>query len=837
MLKITKGLKKKKKGKKSKHKEDDLFDSAELEEYRRQQQEKKKESGEGNQEGETTNAESEEWLKFKALTSGVDDILKKTQGDLDRIKSTSYFQKKPPGPSEPIKEPQPSTTEGKSVKKSKWVGFEEGGAAENDESKDEKQAESEEKDQEQHEEHVEEEEEESEFEDDQDDIFDTSFVDVVASGEVKLAFVPDSPIEALAGPDPFDTSIVDKVIKLDPKEQKRSLVNLGCAVEVLTGKLDKSPCKETASTPRKRPKTQDLLLGSFDEGDLKSVSAVVEPEPKSILDDDPVFEEETSAVLGLPPVTPIAENKPICIVQKQKSVEKNVVFKELVEEFVPGLGLTDEKSSKPEEDDLDDEFAILAAESLSKKPPPPRPQPPSVKPEQGNAEVDEAPFIQGDDPFDTTFASEILPGKFELKLIEKEILEKEIPVTHSSVEEKINLVLQNSETSVRLVHNSVQDPFDNQLEPLSLKHRDLLGGSTTDLTKINQSPIAPKSLSEEPEFEIGDPFDTSIADVFVVPGKTELKVLEKELLEQNQPVFKVDVDNEFDPRAEERWSVNKPPPRPDNLSVGKRSSVPKVVAFDVKYPEEEKDLLAVGQDENIKIGKPLTPYYPSQSAQDIKKSERDVDPFDTSHISNCPGKIELKILEKELVEEKKQLKHSLSDPDFDPRGIENASTQPVNITKTEQPDILSDEVVLETKLHTPVAPKKIFDEPSVLKDEDIDPFDTSIANSLIPGKAEIKILENEFIHSQDTTQVVAGTSILEKLRRDSESFSSLRRLSITEVLELPPEDTSVKPLTPIVPSSSFEQDEDIDPFDTSGIGEILPGKTEIKILESELMLN
>lgn len=93
MHKITKGLKKKKKTKKHK-KEDELFDAAELEKYRREhqqdcergQQEEPDEQGAGS-------AENEEWQRFKALTAGVDNILKRTQGDLDRIKSSSYFQR------------------------------------------------------------------------------------------------------------------------------------------------------------------------------------------------------------------------------------------------------------------------------------------------------------------------------------------------------------------------------------------------------------------------------------------------------------------------------------------------------------------------------------------------------------------------------------------------------------------------------------------------------------------------------------------------------------------------------------------------------------------------
>ena len=91
MHKITKGLKKKKKGKKHK-KEDELFNEAELEKYRREHQQ---DTAEGQQEEQQQpeGTDNEEWKRFKALTAGVDSVLKKTEEDLNRIKSTSYFQR------------------------------------------------------------------------------------------------------------------------------------------------------------------------------------------------------------------------------------------------------------------------------------------------------------------------------------------------------------------------------------------------------------------------------------------------------------------------------------------------------------------------------------------------------------------------------------------------------------------------------------------------------------------------------------------------------------------------------------------------------------------------
>uniref|UniRef100_A0A146L8Y6 Protein stoned-A n=2 Tax=Lygus hesperus TaxID=30085 RepID=A0A146L8Y6_LYGHE len=866
MLKIPKGLKKKKKGKKGKRKDDELFDPeelAELERYKKEKQKKEAEAAEaGTSEGgePAPPEEEEEWKKFKALTSGVDDVLKKTQDELDRIKATSYYQKKPPRPNAPsetdIKHQGPATAASAPVAKpaagKKWVGFEEGASEEPEEEVDstvqvevtgaeggvdpfegEK---------------VEEEEEESEFEDDGDDLFDTSYVDVVASGEVKLAYVPDSP-EKEDDFDPFDTSIVDRVIKVDPaEEKKRKLVSLGCAVEVLTGKLEK-PVEvpaEIVKPQRRRPRPRDLLLGSFDEGPGVVVEDT-EPErvPRSILDDDPVYAEETSEILGLPPVTPLAEVKPVSSPLpksklKESPKDKGIDLKNLLEEFVPSFGtaevndsLVPPVSTRDEVDDLDDEFAALATESLhktSEKPKPPKPPPPQVPPQPATAQAlsDEEDFNLEDDPFDTSFATQVLPGKFELKLIEKEILDENILVLEKDTQSKINDVLKNSELSAKV-------GLSEDETRLQASKKDLLGGSTSDLSQLVQSPIAPKSFEDfDNTFAGDDPFDTSVVDKVVAPGKTELKFLEKELLNTPATVSVVlnDDDDDFDPRAEEKF--DKQPPRPDNLLVsGKKIAAPKVVAFNVS----PADLLAVDQEENSKASKPLTPYYPTAQNTQEEAVNATADPFDTSYVREVsrPGKLELQILEQELASTTQvSLKKSLSDDDFDPRGGEGNSAllnQPVLPIQTLNADIISGDVDAEVKLLTPVVPQKAFGETS---SQVIDPFDTSIASGLIPGKAEIKILETELIYSTPTPLVKPATNITEELLKKNSERSSSRKLSVDYVLEQDSENITVKPLSPVT-AGSFELDDGIDPFDTSAVENILPGKTEIKLLESELL--
>lgn len=847
MLKI-KVLKKKKKGKKGKHKEDDLFDPEELEQYRREHQQKQ-EFGETSEAGEGTSSEKgEEWKKFQALTAGVDDILKKTQGDLDRIKSSSFFQRKPPGPSTTGNETQ-SKPEGKPKN---WAKFEGSVAGEKPEEEQTREKEQEPREAEQPP-VVEETEEEEESEDE--DIFDTSYVDVVASGDVKLAYIPDSPTEEDTGPDPFDTSIVDQVIKVDPK--KKHLVSLGCAVEVLTGRVDKPiPVPEALPKKRKRPKKQDLLLGSFDEVEPSSDQEPIanDPPQKSILDEEPEFVSEEidlsiNLATVLAPPSPQVERKN----SLSASVKEQQLPKSVVEEFdTVGQGNQANTPNVDLTDDLDDEFAALAQESVHKKGV-------DAPINSGNLNTDEIGdgADDGADPFDTTFAANVLPGKFELKLIEEEILSKD----HEFPKPTLPKVLQDI-PSVRLNDSSNEHNFlEEDQTPLSFKHRDLLGGSTTDLSNIGDcpiEPIAPKEGSDDLIYS--DPFDTSVVEELVAPGKTELKFLEKELLEG--VISRIEDDEDFDPRAESPPKSSKPP-RPDQLPVGeKRLSIPKVVAFNINTLQAETDLFAVDQEENSKVSKPLTPYYAKPEEVNNRpscESESHLDPFDTSFVTHAPGKAELKLIESELVVEN-SLKRSLSDPDFDPRQdpktnstsntanhnsvnplpLQPPTTLPLKTTiqlpEKLQPDILCEESVITCKLHTPVVPKKIEDDLDNIIYSD--PFDTSLVNNVLPGKAELKLLESELITSDAGTSLKRSYTDPEFNPRDSPQKEEQPREELKNFIDHT-EDVSIaeKPLTPQSATSkiSFDLGGDVDPFDTSCVENLVPGKTELKLLESELI--
>lgn len=622
MLKIHKGLKKKKKNKKNKHKEEELFNEEELERYRREHQEGK--VAEGENEGQ------EEWQKFKAITAGIDDVLKKTQGDLDRIKTNSFFQRKPTQTelkaaeekliSEKraiLEEEKRIRTEAETLTAAKAEEETAARAPVDDESS-------------------------SEESDNGDDIFDTSYVDVITSGEVKLAYIPESPTKEDEEFDPFDTSIVDKVIQ--PSKKNLRYISLGCAVEVLSGKdVDINPEVFRSSAVRKRPKPVDLLSEGFDNN-TSNVKLINDEPIKTLLDDDPILSTDA---IPLSIVTPI-EIKPQEIKkEKKKTPERDI--SQIIDEFDTPLNLSEIVNTQLhlENDNIDDEFAALAVESLSK-----------------------SPLPEDIDPFDTSFADHVIP------------------------------IVNNLNTQIKQDNQHVNDKiaekeFFQTVRPLSLEHRDLLGGSTTDLSVIGHHPIEPNNTVSD--ITLIDPFDTSIAES-LLPGKGELKLLEKELLEDSKAPCKnitIEEDDDFNPRAEE--SV-----RPIQLNLKeKRVSVPKVT-FAL-----EKDLLTDDHHGELHVTKPLTPYYPQDQ---LNEDSFDIDPFDTSHVTHAPGKVELKLLENELVE------------------IESKCT-----------DILTEDEFIPHVLHTPV-------EPEIAVPEEIDPFDTSFASESVPSRTEIKLLESEFIH-------------------------------------------------------------------------------------------
>ncbi|RZC41292.1 hypothetical protein BDFB_000605 [Asbolus verrucosus] len=817
MHKITKGLKKKKKGKKSKHKEEELFKPEELEAYRREHQEDSSGAAPG---------QNEEWKKFLALTSGVDDILKKTQGDLDRIKSTSFFQRVPP-PSEVKKQEQAAQENSVNKEPDKITREEVEKTPDNADIGIVQVSES-----------------ESDEEED-DDIFDTTYIDAIAAGEVKLAYIPESPTEEASGDDPFDTTIAERAILGPAVERKgKKLVPIGAAVEVLTGRVQIPTCATArpASTRRQILQEQNLLLGSFDDNANSIPTAVQanssEEPQRTLLDDDtpiPLADEPINlnkSLHQIPPV-PTPTGKAVSDPKGNNIVnEFDVIGKDIIA------------------DEDDEDFAILAAESLAKTPVTVNSAPLNAavaapKEENWAAFVEEKPLPSAEngetadldeDPFDTTFAENILPGKAELKIIENEILREENDIDFNPrAEDKLSQII--NKVSIKITDPAGQRESVSSLDRVSAEadlnlikpiHRDLLGGSNTDLSNLSDQPLRPSEQIDDNYIEYCDPFDTSIVETVKLPGHTELKFLEKELLgDINQKKSSLS-DEEFDPRADE--PKERTLSRPDVLNI-----TTKTVSFDL--PSPQNNLLEVGEENTSKVSKPLTPFYvrknsvPEQFIPEDDNSSSD--PFDTSFVNDIgPGKLELKLIESELFDPATERSLNISDQDFDPRDENKVKIEQVVqsikdivnvksklVEEVKQIDLLAVDHQVSVKVLTPAAEKpQDFDEISYT-----DPFDTSIATNILPGKTELKLLETELIHSTNQNLVDANF--------DPRAFDAKR--DSFDLLDNTSDAVSHQPLNP--EKNSFDTNEDIDPFDTSIANNIVPGKTELKLLESELM--
>jgi hypothetical protein len=176
------------------------------------------------------------------------------------------------------------------------------------------------------------------------------------------------------------------------------------------------------------------------------------------------------------------------------------------------------------------------------------------------------------------------------------------------------------------------------------------------------------------------------------------------------------------------------------------------------------------------------------------------DPFDTSFVPAIePTQVELDLIEKEILKETKQptLTHSLSDPDFDPRAV---TPQP------KQTDLFLVPDSHDIKVLTPAK------ESESLEEDEIDPFDTSIAVNILPGSAELKYLEDELIEKRP--EAPPSKDIISDTQDNS---------------------IYVKILTPQPSEPVDEEPEDFDPFDTSFAANLGPSGTEIKLIESEFI--
>ncbi|XP_053660562.1 protein stoned-A [Anopheles marshallii] len=822
MLKLPKGLKKKKKGKKSK-KDQELFTEEELEQYRREHQNHSAlnsaapSDSEDQPGGSEKSENNEEWSKFAALTSGIDSVLKKTQGDLDRIKSTSFFQKVPTKVEQEAREREERERREQEERER---------AAEAAKVQEEQRA---------AEELINAVVELSESEPNseaEEDIFDTGYIDAIASGELPIAYVPESPVlESFEGEDPFDTSYAEKLIK-GPEVSKRGkkIVNIGSAVEVLTGRVESVGTGSTKGN-RQRRGIQNLLLASFDESEQQGRNGaelrfggegkpaeqlqIEQPQAFSLLDDS----------ADLPADVPIDLSVSLHLTLQKQYQEQQQEEGGIHQEATADTGVETELNL----DEFDDlkkrtpvisgvEFELLIGDSGSKEKAPANADLPVV-------DLDEFEDAPVNDPFDTGFVERILPATtVEDDEFDPRAEEPEVPVDDFDFDPRAAEPEEKRLSSPDLFSVDQTNLLQAAYEASTLA-KDLLSGSSSDLAGIAHAPLectaggvrtASTSLT-------ADPFDTSDVEFIVAPGKTELKFLEEELLTDRGPGLNHSLsDPNFDPRAggeKEHHTTQQEEQRTEedfqslaqrksslSLHIGNGGPVggganrSKSVVFAVPTP----DLLKLDGEQAI-AKKPLTPYYNREpSLPDV-----DADPFDTSFVpSVAPTQLELSLLEKEL--NSASLHHSLSDPEFDPRA--ESPTAPPPSTRSDLLGVSEQEHL--QKVLTPARGGASIE---------ADPFDTSIAVNLQPGRAELKLLEEELI-----PPVAKDSSVVSDILSD-----------------VAPEASSVfvKVLTPQASNSSIDlgggiggaEPEEIDPFDTSFVPSLGPGRAEIKLLESELI--
>lgn len=163
----------------------------------------------------------------------------------------------------------------------------------------------------------------------------------------------ESPTDQPEGDDPFDTSIAERAILGPVSERKgKKLLPLGSAVEVLTGRVQAPTCATKRPASRRQLHQENLLLENFEDKPFEVAQDNSLPKPSLLDDDAPPISEPIDLTRNLHIVTP-NENKPF---QARRDSGKNIL-----DEF--------DVISRPEEPvEEDDEFALLAVESLTRAP-------------------------------------------------------------------------------------------------------------------------------------------------------------------------------------------------------------------------------------------------------------------------------------------------------------------------------------------------------------------------------------------------------------------------------------------------------------------------------------
>lgn len=465
---------------------------------------------------------------------GVDTILQKTQEDLGRIKKTSYFQRKKadtPTPSEESKSIVSPT--GQHInsgdvqpgKAPKWIGFEEGSRQEEGEEDQstESGARAEEAQPEAPQENIPEEaeEEEDQVEED-DDIFNTEYVDVVTSGELKLAYVPEDDPTEDQGEDPFDTSVVEKIVgPLPVIKKKRELVSIGAAAQVLSAANAAGAPISVVRRREVQPPTEIQLLGCLDDEEPR-------PRPRSTAS-TPCTNSRPGSVPATPQQhreTPVGNAVPVTPDLKDIIAEFDLIPEsagegvedELIEKppvKPPAPPAPEPAASGPPEllDEEDFEFEALAYESLAKNPQQFLP-----------AEAEEE-----DDPFDTSSVDKVLKtnpvetaGKSSKPPPPRPVAPPPSRPRPSPARPAPAKIAPIDPAKVLSAPAQQQKQQPEPPQPAPLKAQDSFDALFLDDSPSKTEPEKePLPVPEPPApVEEDDPFDTSVADKLCLPVVT-----------------------------------------------------------------------------------------------------------------------------------------------------------------------------------------------------------------------------------------------------------------------------------------------------------------------------
>lgn len=597
-----------------------------------------------------------------------------------------------------------------------------------------------------------------------------------------------------------------KKIEKEEKNKKRQ-VNLDLTVGLLTGKEDKvkagaiSPSvklDKAAKAPKARARPQAIsLLGDFDE-----CGGVIAPVAINKLTSSP--EKTTQDIFDVIDstctLTPSAEKVDLVPVpiqslhtpEKEESGSKTPDWRDVIGEFDTIISKSEEQDTAVVttdaslvaqlEEDEDDEFAQLATESLHKK-----------EEEKATQEEEE------DDPFDTGFVAEVAPDL----------------VKPRGIQPGESLLLDDDDDFNPRLGEPVCEPKNANFTEQFEVHTEV----------IREKPIRPAPPKKEEvsiPTNVEDPFDTSA--VAAVKGKYEIKLLEQELLNS--------VEVPVQPRVVDLSKASRTLP-PHSIQVEDDDD------FD---PRADEPTHILDQGSEPQVGESSQVLIPSANPE-----AEELDPFDTSIVSSSilPGKLELKLLESELVSAPPEVipesPKEIPDTDFDPRFGEEP---PTGILVQPQP--LRAEDILESshEQHAgekPLTPQLEGAPSRFIPPENFDdPFDTSsvvVEDSNQPKKQDLKLLEGELLNS--TEDVKPARPIYLPKRPPTPEFEPVVVKPAPPPVRPPPPNViedddphifsdTIKPLTPCT-----NLVEDIDPFDTSAVS-VGPGKAELERLEEEL---